>query len=117
MERAWEPPRVFVSRFRKNGGVGDAPFFDGQGESFANYARADELWSQAERASAPILDMATVLRDVCVAAGCGRIMGRDGVVEIMELIDSLAPDAADSVRQEVARSLRFERAGQTKGGY
>ena len=52
-----------------------------------------------------------------MAAGCGRIMGRDGVVEIMELIDSLAPDAADSVRQEVARSLRFERAGQTKGGY
>ena len=95
----------------------NAPFFDGKGESFANYARAVELWSQAERASAPILDLATVLRDVCVAAGRGRIMGRDGVVEIMNLIDFLAPDAADSARQEVVRSLRFERAGQTTDEY
>ena len=63
----------------------NAPFFDGEGESFSNYALEAGPWSQvtnlepAKRASALILKMGPVARQVSAAAGSDLIMaGRGG---------------------------------------
>ena len=58
--------------------------------------------------------MDPVAREVRMAAGSDRIMHPDGVMEIMQLLNGyFAPDAADSVYQEVACLLRFEQTAQT----
>ena len=56
-----------------------------------------------KRASALILIMDPVAREVCMAAGSDQILGADGVMKIVKLLnDYFAPDAADSVHQAVA---------------
>ena len=57
--RVWK----FNPLFRKMARSANAPFFDGNGESFVNYAQEAEIWlqvansSSAKRASALILNM------------------------------------------------------------
>ena len=67
-----------------------APSFDRKGESSANYAQQVALWREvtnlgpAKRASALILHLDTVARNVCVAAESDAIMVHEGVEKIAE---------------------------------
>ena len=69
----------------------NVPFSDGQGESFSNYAQHVELRGQvpnlgrAKRAAAPILQMDTAAREVCMAAGRDVAMDYNGAEKISEL--------------------------------
>ena len=71
-----------------------------------------------KRASALISNMDPVAREACMAAGSDQLANQDGVTKITQLLSAhLAPDAADSAYQEVARFSQFKRAAQTMGGY
>ena len=71
-----------------------------------------------KRAPALILEVGPVAREVCAAAGSALITDPDGAIKITLLLhDYFAPDAAGSVDQEVARSLRLARTTQTMGEY
>ena len=60
----------------------NAPFSDGGGESFSNYSQEVVLRAQTtnlepvKRASALILNVGPVAREVRMAAGCDQIRGR-----------------------------------------
>ena len=68
----------------------NVPFVDGKGESFANYAREVGQRGQvanlesARQASALILKMDAVAREVCMAAGSNQIMNQIMVREVVE---------------------------------
>ena len=59
----------------------NAPFFDGQGASFSNYAQEVELLSRTtnlgtvKRASALVLKADPVAREVCMGAGSDQKNG------------------------------------------
>ena len=101
--------------FNRNVTIGQRPLsLMGKVESFANYPQQVELSRQvatlnpAKRAPALILHTFSVARKVCMAAGGDVIMSRDGVEKISELLsDHFAPEAADSVYQEVVLARRW----------
>ena len=56
-------------------------------------------------------------RDACMAVGSEQQSVPDGVMEIMNAShDYFAPDALNSVNQEVARFLHLKRAAQGRFG-
>ena len=71
---------------------------------FSQYDRQVRLWRQVAnpapsgRASAEILQMDSVARQVFMAAGNGVILNQDGAVGIFSiLLDHVAPGAVDAV--------------------
>ena len=92
-----------------------APCIDGWGESLENYARQVELWRQvanldpAKRAAVLFLEMDTLARKVCMAAGGDLITDQNGANEISELLRRYpASGAADSVFREIARFFAIQ---------
>ena len=73
------------------------PFFDGEGESFANYAEQVELWNRkthldaVKRGSARVLHMGPVAREVRVAVGNIRRFDSDDVVRILQVLRDYLP--------------------------
>ena len=61
-----------------------ASFFNGKGETLLNYAEEVDLWGRVanpepiRRASALVLHMDPVAREVCMGAGNDRIMALEG---------------------------------------
>ena len=89
-----------------------------------NNAQEVELWRRvansdpAKRASALFLRVDTAAREVSMAAGGDQIADQEGVMEIAKLSHGCpARDAADSVHQEVACLLRFNRAARPMDEY
>ena len=89
--------------------TGAASSFDGKVESFANFAQTVALWSRAsdvdvsKRAPAVVLHMDPVARDVWMAVRSEQLSELGGATEITQALrDSVAPEAIDSVLQEVA---------------
>ena len=101
----------------------NAPFVDGGRESSSNYAQEVGPWSReanlsAVSASAHILNIDPAEREVRMAARSDQIMGPGGATGIARLLHGyFAPDAADSVCEEVALSSPSKRATQTTDGY
>ena len=74
----------------------------------------DQFGSGDQLASASILQLDTVPRHVCVAAGGDAIMDQEGLDEISVILRAWsAPRAVGSVYREVARLLQFKRKDQT----
>ena len=91
---------------------------------FESFAQEVELWrhatnlNPAERASAHIVLIDTVAREVGQAAGSDVIMILVGKKQISGLLyDYFAPRAVGSVYREVVRNLEFKRAAQKTDGY
>ena len=100
------------------------PGFDGKGSSYIIYEQQVRLWRQvanldpSKRAAALILQVETVARQVCLAAGSDSVANNDGAEQILGILkDYFAPDAVDSAFQEVARFLQFKRTDQTMDVY
>ena len=63
-------------------------------------------------------EVGAVAREVCMAGESDVIAGPDGAKRISELLrDYFAPEALDSVYQEVVRFSQFGRAAQTTDGF
>ena len=71
-----------------------------------------------KRASALILKIAPVAREVCMAGRINQIMGLGSVMKITQAPnDYCAPDAVDTMHQEVGRFLQFKRTTRPMGEY
>ena len=100
------------------------PVYDWKVESSSYYAQELELRSRAtnpgeiNKASAPILNVDPVGREVRMAAGSYQIRYLDGATGIPQLrFDYFAPYAVDSIFPEATRSPELNQATQTTGGY
>ena len=61
-----------------------------------------------------MLQMDTVARQVCMAAGSDMIRGGNGADQNQNISrEYFAPDAVDSVYREIVRSLHIKKTGQT----
>ena len=96
---------------------------DGRGASFLGYDRQVRLWMRTTRTGASaresvlILPMRPAPRQVCLGSGSGILGRSDGVAKILEILRNYcAPGAADSIRQQVMRYMRFRRTDQSVGG-
>ena len=85
------------------------------GKSTCGCERQAEL---AACASLLVFHMIPAPRQVCRAEG-GDVLGRhDGATRILDILRSyLAPEAADAIRQQVARFANYRRSGQSVNGY
>ena len=94
----------------------NALLFDGAGESFLNYAQEAGLWLRVANlgpihwASALILNMKPVDREVCMGAGDDRIRGPDGATKISRVLQ-------DHFTGRRLALLRFERTAKAMGEY
>ena len=106
--------------YSQNAACGPSESFGGKGPPFIDYEQQVRLWRRvanldpSKRAAASILRIDTVARQVCLAAGSDFVVNNDGAERIVTILkDYIAPDAADSVDQEVARFLQSKRPGRT----
>ena len=81
-----------------------APPFDGEGESFANFAQAAEFRTRvttldfSKGASFRVLLLDPVAHDVCMAMGDERLLELGGALEIAQALRIyFAPDAIVSI--------------------
>ena len=97
---------------------------DCRGAHRQDYGLQVHLWVRttrteaSARASVLILHMRPATRQVCPADG-GDVLGRsDGVTKILEILRNyLAPEAADAIRQQVMRYMRFRQTDQPVGEF
>ena len=93
-------------------GSGKVPAFDGRGLPFLDFEQQVLLWMRAtkaevaSRSSLSVLHLQSAPRQVLLAAGGDYLGSRDGVARILGVIRNYAaPDGADAVRRQVARSM------------
>ena len=105
-------------------GSDKAPVLHGRGATFADYEHRAHLWLRttktelAARASFWVLRMQPAPRQVCLAEGCDILGHGDGVTRILDnLRRGSAPEAADAIRQQLARFTNYRRTGQSAHGY
>ena len=97
----------------------EASASDGRCSHFLDYQHQAHLWVRtartgvSARASLLVLHMQPVPGQVCLA-GAGDILDRsDGVAKISDVLRNyFAPEAADAIRQQVMRLMRFRRTDQ-----
>ena len=96
-----------------------APAFDGHTASFANCEEKVATRNQIatmepqQRAANLLLHMTDVARKVCLAAGKDVVSNIDGVAQISRILrERPAPDAIDSIFQDIMKFSRFKRPGQ-----
>ena len=98
--------------------------FDDRSAHFLDYEHQAHLWMRSARAEVParasllVLHMRPVPRQVCLAEG-SDISGRsDGVAGISDIPGNyFAPEAADSIHQQVVRFSRIRRTDQSIDEY
>ena len=102
----------------------NVPSSGGRGESFANYAPEVELWNRVtnldpiKRASAVVLHISPVAREVCVAADNDQLLDQSGAAKILQVSrDYFASEAAGPIYQEVVRFLQFKRTAHMMDEY
>ena len=100
------------------------PKFDGRAGSFASYDEKVTLRKRisamgpAKKAAHLLLHMSYVARKVCLPAGRDVIGNSDGAEQILKIPrERFAPDAIDSISQDMAKFMDFKRTGQTLGAY
>ena len=102
----------------------DVPKFDGSTGSFANYGEKGLSWKRAsamepeKQAAHLLLHMSDVARKVCLNVVRDVIDNLDGAEQILRILrEYFAPDAIDSISQEIVKSMFFERTEQTMDTY
>ena len=90
------------------------PSFGGQASSAANYEEQVALRNRIRpsdprrRAADLFLHVSDVARKVCATAGKDAIDNNDGVQRILRILrERFAPDAIDSVFQDIAKFMYF----------
>ena len=98
----------------------EVPKFDWSGGSFANYEVRVLFWKRAftmepgKKANHLLLHMSDVARKVCLSVGRDVIDNLDGADQVSRISrERLAPDAADSISQDMVKFLYFKRTEQT----
>ena len=102
----------------------EAPKFGGRPTSFANYDEKVHLWKRVstmdpEKGAAHLLlHTSDVPRKVCLSVGEDVVGNLDGVGQILKIWRGrFAPDAIDSIPQDVGGFLYFKRAEQDADAY
>ena len=97
----------------------EAPKFDGSGGSFANYEEKVLLWKRApamepeKMAAHLLLHMSDVARKESLSVGRDVIDNLDGAEQILRVPrERFAPEAIDSIFQDMAQFMYLERTGQ-----
>ena len=96
--------------------------FDGHAGPSANYEEKVHLRKRIsamgpeKEAARSLFHMSDVARNVCLPAGRGVIGNLDVAELILKILrDRFAPDAIDSISQDMAKFMFVRRAGQTMG--
>ena len=96
--------------------AGRLPIFGGNGAFSQRRVQQVRLWMRmtkmepSSRAAALVLNVNSVARQVCLSAGGDHLENTDGVSRALEILRNFfAPEAPDSIRQEVARFMQFRR--------
>ena len=99
--------------------AGKFPASNGGGASFLGSERQVCLWMRmtkmgpASRASALALRVNSVGGQGCLSSGGGQLGDNDGATRMLEILRNyFAPEAADSICQEVVRCTQYRRAGR-----
>ena len=90
----------------------EVPEFDGTSAAFANYEDKVSIWKKVatlgpvRKAAHLLLHMSDLARKVCARAGKDLIGNMDGAGQVLEISrERLAPDAIDSISQDVLQAL------------
>ena len=102
----------------------EVPKFDGHAGSFANYEEEVHLRKRIsamgpEKKAAHLLSrMSKVALKVCLSVGRGVIGNLDGAEQISKIPrERVAPDAIDSIFQDMVKFMYFKRTDQTMDTY
>ena len=100
----------------------EVPKFDGSGGPLVNFEEKVLLWKRApamepgKKAAHLLLHLSDVARKVCLSARRDVIGNLDGAAQILRTPRArFAPDAIDSILQEMAKFMSFRRTGQNMG--
>ena len=102
----------------------EAPKFDGSGGPPVNFEEKVLLWKRApamepgKKAAHLLLHLSDVARKVCLSVGRDVIDNLDGAEQISRISrERFAPDAIDSISQDMVKFLYFKRTEQTMDTY
>ena len=102
----------------------DVPVFDGHASPFAHYEETVTLWNRIattdpqKRAANLLFHETDAARKVCMAAGKDGVGNIDRAARILRILgERFAPEAIDSIFQDMAKFMYFERADQNSDMY